>query len=462
MVIKNTTSVIDREVLQGSGSTLSQGITTNGFLDGTNTNPSAASAAGGPVAKGGKNLNLSGAIIPEDILLGDTSGYLTTYVQESPAGHVIEINDTPGSERIMIRHTDGTGINIGPDGSVVVSSNKRVDVVSEGYHLSVGGDGSLTYKGNLTLKVEGDFNVEVNGKYNVKAAEYSKTVYGNESKSIYGDQSNVITSNRSDIILGSSSTTIKGGHTLMVKEDYTVGVQGNSLHATSGILTMTAEAEVICTSPDINMAATNLSVFGSTGTIGGDNIIMYTKNLYAQKTVWAETMNANLVYGDLEGRAKEAITADVANSQSYAENLTGTAASWTVDDTETDNTATVLPTSSLLSDYLDKGSKGVRRVIVDPEDIITNTIDKTIKTGGLTQIDLDTAGVRSKMRDPANRSNTDFVSSQIASGALSPEYVRSTPPNISRVRDVGSVTIRGSETIGNVYTHQNQKRVRGV
>ena len=49
----------------------------------------------------------------------------------------------------MLRHANGTGINIGPDGSIIVSSKRRVDVVNENYNLSVTGDGNLSFQGNF-------------------------------------------------------------------------------------------------------------------------------------------------------------------------------------------------------------------------------------------------------------------------------------------------------------------------
>ena len=67
-------------------------------------------------------------------------------VMETKSGHVFELDDTPGAERVHIYHRAGTFIEMHPDGDVVVKSNKT------SYHLSMG-----------------DFNIYVAGDCNVTA-----------------------------------------------------------------------------------------------------------------------------------------------------------------------------------------------------------------------------------------------------------------------------------------------------
>ena len=65
----------------------------------------------------------------------------TNHVYKSQSGHVIEVDNTTGSERINIKHKSGTTINIPADGTVFInSSNTTVDIT-----------GNTTVHGNLRI-----------------------------------------------------------------------------------------------------------------------------------------------------------------------------------------------------------------------------------------------------------------------------------------------------------------------
>ena len=65
----------------------------------------------------------------------------TNHVYRSQSGHVIEVDNTLGSERINIKHKSGTTINIPADGTVFInSSNITVDIT-----------GNTTIHGDLTI-----------------------------------------------------------------------------------------------------------------------------------------------------------------------------------------------------------------------------------------------------------------------------------------------------------------------
>lgn len=500
MSLKNITTITQRKVLQGEGAELSAGQPENAFVDNTASSPRQEAARVSPIARGGSNVDLSGGAIPEGLRLGDVDDIETSYVHQTPSGHIIEYNDTPFNERIMIRHAGGTGINIGPDGSVIISSKTRVDIINGDHQVTVGGDGSMTYKGNLTLKVEGDFNLDVSGDYNVNATNYNHTTYGSEKKTTYSDQTNVVLGNKSEVITGSESQTIKGGSSKFVKGDTIFAVEGLLTMGASGVISFTSEVEIAQSSPDINIAASSLSVFGDTGTIGGENVQMYTQNLRAGGTVYADvsvdTPKGNITrvagtsshyttfHGDLNGLAKEATTAGTSLHQSYADGTyvssSGTGVSpgsysvglgsnpgWTISDETADDlanntTATVKPTSVLLASYLEKGSKGVRKVVVDPEDVIVNTVDLTTKSGGISNRPLGVDDVRAALRDPANRSNSEFISSQIANGTLSPEYAKTSPPSVARTKSASATNVRGGTPMGNVSPQQLLRRSKGI
>ena len=464
----NVESLVNRTTVQGSGATQSQGFVSHPFSDAAGAYPF-ANEEGKPVTtKGGQLINTYGADIPDDTIQGNSSGTASCYTHTTPAGHTIEYNDTPGSERIMIRHMNGDGINIGPDGSIIISGKRRIDKAQEDYFLEVK-NGTMKFEGNLTLDVTGDFNVNVGGEYNVNSAKktevvkkgpYVRTISGDDIKTVDGNQTNLVNKGGAHQYLEGLSTIVKG--------DSRYIVDGPHTEAVSKVLTMTSELEVVLTSPEANIAADNLSVFGDTGTIGGENIIAYVKNIYGVSGDFSARFKAPVFEGDLDGNALTATTAGTSLHQSYPDGTAapstytpsvGTNPNYTVDDTEIDDTATALPTATLLTDYRTKSAKGVKVVKVDPNDIQKNNIDLSKKTAGVTNRELTIAEIRRKMRDPAHRDNTEFTALMVSQEKLSPEFANSSPPNVETVEDTSSIIVQGQTVLGNPSPTLTSKRI---
>ena len=100
--------------------------------------------------------------------------YPHTHVYESEAGHIREIDDTPGSERIHERHASGTGYEIHPDGNKVTRVKQdSYTIISNDEYCHVQGTGRQTFDGGLRVRVnstgtEGNnYNIEVGANANV-------------------------------------------------------------------------------------------------------------------------------------------------------------------------------------------------------------------------------------------------------------------------------------------------------
>jgi hypothetical protein len=99
-------------------------------------------------------------------------------VQQSESGHVIEIDDTPGAERVHVFHRSGSFIEWHPDGTVVyknmkdaydITMNDKFVKVNGKCHMAVDGGATLYVKGNIDIQSEGDINVQTKGDFNVYA-----------------------------------------------------------------------------------------------------------------------------------------------------------------------------------------------------------------------------------------------------------------------------------------------------
>ena len=463
----NIESVVNRQVVQGEGAVQSQGFVRHPFSDNTGSYPNAGGEGKPVTAKGGLLINTYGADVPADTAQGNGISNSTCYAHTTPAGHTVEYNDTPGSERIMIRHKNGDGINIGPDGSIIISSKRRIDKANEDYFLEVK-NGNLKFEGNLTIDVTGDFNVNVGGEYNVNSTKKTEVVNGPYTRTVTGDDIKTVDGNQTNLVTGGGAHQYLEGLSTVVKGDSRYIVEGPHTEYISGVLTMTSEEEVILTSPETNIAADNLSVFGDTGTIGGENIIAYVKNIYGVSGDFSARFKAPVFEGDLYGNALTATTAGTSLHQTYPDGTAapstytpsvGTNPNYTVDDTAIDTTATAKPTATLLTDYRTKSDKGVRVVKVDPESIQKNNVDLSKKTSGVTNKNIDVTQVRRKMRDPAHRDNVEFTTLMLSEGKLSPDYANTSPPNIETIQDTETLVVQGSSVIGNPSPHLTSKRI---
>jgi hypothetical protein len=101
-------------------------------------------------------------------LLGNepASAYNSKYpynkVLRTERGHVIEIDDTPDSERIHVYHTSGTYVEIDQEGRMVTKvQGDDFEVVVKNKNVYV--------NGNVTMQVNGNMDVNVGGSYSVKA-----------------------------------------------------------------------------------------------------------------------------------------------------------------------------------------------------------------------------------------------------------------------------------------------------
>lgn len=120
--------------------------------------------------------------------------YPKNQVFESKSGHIIEIDDTDGSERIHIYHRKGTYIEINKDGRVVIKSvDSSIDVTDK--------DKTIYAKGDITI--ESEKNIELKAKDNI--------ILDAKNISISGGSSSVKLSSG---ILGMDSGNVK------VKGDY--------------------------------------------------------------------------------------------------------------------------------------------------------------------------------------------------------------------------------------------------
>ena len=391
------------------------------------------------------------------------SEYTQNQVREYASGHVTEFDDTPGRNRILIKHSSGTGIDMMPDGSIIINTTRNMIRIGAGDEkVIIEGDGEVTYHGNLKLNVDGDFDLKVGGDFNVEVgADHVEDIKGAYRQDINKNFQSLVNKNVTQHITGNKTEFIHGSLDTMIKKDETHIVAGAVDYNTKGILRTTSQTEAILTSPSINIDAKSLLVAGDSGTIGGENIIMYNYNMYTGHSITAgDTVSTNTAYitevttckefiGSLTGNADNATeagragTAAVGPTGSAGTKVTGTARS-------VDSKATVQPTNTIMSSLIHEGEMAAKKINLDPGNVLFNMINRVADYAGVSERTLDLAEVRSKLRDVANQINETFIGAVVSEGTLSPDYGNGTPAEIKRIVKNSATPrfVRGKQVMG--------------
>lgn len=113
----------------------------------------------------------------------DTSPYTSAeypynHVYESESGHITEIDDTPGGERLYRQHKSGTYEEIVADGT------KTVKVFGDNYELTAGAN-NVFVKGNINLTCSGTKRERIDGDYILEVGgDFTRKIHKNEQVKI--------------------------------------------------------------------------------------------------------------------------------------------------------------------------------------------------------------------------------------------------------------------------------------
>ena len=247
-----------------------------------------------------------------DIPYASPSIFPFNQANTTPSGHSFEIDDTPGNERVLIRHHTGAGVELKQDGSVVVASRThQVQVVGADHELVVSGQGNLTYDGDLNLTVNGNYNLEVGGTMNVDVgANHNHSVHGTYTTEVGDTHSTIVRGNMDTKVWGDAVQFYCGDLKLIGKKDIRT-IAGKDYIVNSGRHFRVTAEEAVTTSAGQKtiFSAPDMVITAPAGKIGGENM-HYVGSLY---TGPADDNGSETVFqGNLVGRALEAWTAKFA------------------------------------------------------------------------------------------------------------------------------------------------------
>ena len=188
----------------------------------------------------------------------------------SLSGHLIEIDDTPGAERLLDQHKAGTFLEVHPDGSRVTKIfGKDFYIVLDEHNLFVAGNLNITCQSNVNLLVKGNMKSKIGGNFE-------------------------------QIVLGNMVTRVSGTTTHYSKGDIDIQTAGNLRMRSALASAFVAATKITIGAPDVSLSATNSSTFntgsgsigvsGGVATISGDTVNIRATN---QLTTWGTHVYSN-------------------------------------------------------------------------------------------------------------------------------------------------------------------------
>lgn len=464
----------------GEGNEETLGVSYDGMQDPTGEYPKREYNYGSSINKAARGIKINDLYVgggdfgvPLNIAPQRPSEYPFNDVNETQSGHVVEYDDTPGGERILIKHRKGAGVEMRADGSVVISAvNNKVEVTGGDQTVIVEGHGNLIYQGNLNLKVTGDYNVDVGGNYNVNVA-------GNKVEAIEHNHKTTVTGNSMYTTKKTKTTKTIGTHTDImladnnqyVKLDQTNYVEGAIEVASEDNIFMSGKESFAVSSKNTNITgAKYVSVLGQKGAIGGKKVD-FTGNVYqGNEGALAESSGA-IFHGTFKGIADEAIrsynadvagfaeVSDLTHSQSYGEALTSGSTVGTTHEAATKTQAEITGedpiTPILVVAHATAGSYAIKNVVVDAGDTLKNRILLSDDYENVFDKVPTTQEIRSAFRNAGTRDKVGGI--LVSEERLNPDYKTKTPPAIGRTAKKSPSSRFGFEPIGNAIENRGKR-----
>ena len=464
----------------GEGNEQTLGVSYDGMQDPTGEYPKREYNYGSSINKAARGVKINDLYVgggdfgvPLNIAPQRPSEYPFNDVNETQSGHVVEYDDTPGGERILIKHRKGAGVEMRADGSVVISAvNNKVEVTGGDQTVIVEGHGNLIYNGNLNLKVTGDYNVDVGGNYNVNVAGNKvEAIEHNHRTTVTGHSQYTTKKTKTTKTLGTHTDIMLADNNQYVKLDQTNYVEGAIEVASEDNIFMSGKESFAVSSKNTNITGAKfVSVLGQKGAIGGKKVD-FTGNVFqGNEGATAESSGA-IFHGTFKGIADEAIrsynanvagfaeVSDLTHSQSYGEAVTSGSTVGTTHTAATKTQASITGeapiTPILVVAHATSGSYAIKNVVVDAGDTLKNRILLSDDYENVFDKVPTTQEIRSAFRNAGTRDTVGGI--LVSEERLNPDYKTKTPPAIGRTAKKSPSSRFGFEPIGNAIENRGKR-----
>jgi len=271
------------------------------------------------------------------------------------SGHALEIDDTPGFERLNIAHKSGTFTETGPDGTQVnrIMGNGYSILEKDGYVLIEGNanvhiagqcnvfimnDTALTMHGKVSLDIHNDVNVNIGGSLGLSVQDgiYLRNE-GDISVKNEGKVDAEITGAVTTKTAGKYNLTTNAGLNLTSKVNTHIKSGGAFFNHSTGNMNLCTDAEILAKSTgDINLKTAAMINQESTGNVNIKSAAMINQestgnvNIKSAGTINAEStgnisLKAPLVTSSpIDTATLDVTTANITTLNAGTTNLKGT------------------------------------------------------------------------------------------------------------------------------------------
>ena len=179
-------------------------------------------------------------------IIGSANPYISgaypfNHVFESESGHITEVDDSPGAERLYRQHAEGTFEEIHPDGSMVtkiVGDNYEIVIGSE--NIVIKGSQNITVEGSVRELIKGDYIQEIEGDFFQKIHKNHRVKVGasdpggNREEEIVGNHAFNINDDVNGRIGGDVVINSEKSKWEIIGGQYTMAVGGEKMDSNPG------------------------------------------------------------------------------------------------------------------------------------------------------------------------------------------------------------------------------------
>ena len=239
------------------------------------------------------------------------TSYPYNHVHESECGHIHEIDDTPGGERLLQQHISGTFTEIHPTGDKVVKVvGENYEIVIKDKSILIEGDLNVTVNGNKNELIKGDYVLEVEGDMYTKIHKNQRIKVGARGEEKGGG-------NREEEIIGSHAFDIRQavkGRVGSVKEgerDFDISIGGNETRVVNGNFnlnvikdyTLECESDILLQAEDNMSLKTANTKTGVVAIAAASRLNMQSKTSTLLKTGTTFTLTVGTAWTSTTGSA---------------------------------------------------------------------------------------------------------------------------------------------------------------
>ena len=392
------------------------------------------------------------------------SKYPYNKVTETYSGHVIEIDDTEGNERILIRHRTGSGIEMRKDGTIYISATQdRYETVAGNNKIIVEGNTEIAYEGNLDMWVGGNFNLDVGGNQNIK-------IKGNKNEKVAKDHKHVTSGNSEYTTKGNSNIATMGVATdavlgdlrkTITKGKHDISAEGAVDLVSDTTLLLSGQKEAVMVSQACNISGITVSALGMKGTFGGQTVDFVGKSYSGP--LGPQPLSGACFYGSVVGTASGAINAHTAVMATRAGSASSLGAGGFGIPPVPPAPVPIPPSgpppiAPIVGLHLAGGAYAIRTVTIDAGGVLKSKILNHESYGGVfNDGEPTTQEARQALRDPANKEK--LAGDLAVDGIISDTFDEGVPPKIGRTSGKSISTQFGTNPIGNTSEGAGKKFV---